>query len=247
MFVGYEGINHESAKDEKGLGNMSKPTLAVIGGTGAEGSGLAVRWAAAGYPVVIGSRSAEKAATSATELRALLPAGSAALGGNANLAAAAAAQVVILSVPYGAQVNTLEEIADACQGKVLITVGVPLQPPKVSTAWHPPGGSAAEEAQAQLGAGVRVAAAFQNVSAGHLQDLNWVAECDVLVTSDDKEAKQIAIELANAAGFFAVDAGPLANASVVEGLTALLIGINIRNKVKGSGIRITGIARGEFA
>jgi NADPH-dependent F420 reductase len=224
---------------------MDKPTLAVIGGTGAEGSGLAVRWAAAGYPVVIGSRSAEKAATSAAALRALLPAGSAGLEGDTNWAAATAAQVVVLSVPYAAQVNTIGEIADACQGKIFITVGVPLQPPKVSTVWHPPGGSAAEEAKAQLGEGVRLAAAFQNISAGHLQDLNWVAECDVLVTGDDKEAKQMALELARAAGFFALNAGPLANSSVVEGLTALLIGINIRHKVKGSGIRITGIGREE--
>jgi NADPH-dependent F420 reductase len=238
MFSGLDGIH-----DDKESGMMGKPTLAVIGGTGAEGSGLAVRWAAAGYPVVIGSRSAEKAAVVAAELRANVPAGSAALGGDANLAAAAAAHIVILSVPYGAQVNTINEIADACAGKVLITVGVPLHPPKVSKVWHPAGGSAAEEAQAQLGAGVRVVAAFQNVSEGHLQDLNWVADCDVLVTSDDKEAKQTAMELARAAGFFAVDAGPLANSSVVEGLTAVLIGINIRHKIKGSGIRITGIPR----
>lgn len=224
---------------------MSKPTLAVIGGTGAEGSGLALRWAAAGYPVVIGSRSPEKAASAAAELRTLLPAGSAALGGNTNLAAAAAAQIVVLSVPYSAQVNTINQIADACQGKVLVTVGVPLQPPKVSTVWHPPGGSAAQEAQAQLGEGVRVVAAFQNISAGHLEDLEWVPDCDVLITGDDKEAKQIAVELARSAGFYAIDAGPLANASVVEGLTALLIGINIRHKVKGSGIRITGIPRHE--
>jgi NADPH-dependent F420 reductase len=159
------------------------------------------------------------------------------------LAAAAAAQIVILSVPYGAQVSTINQIAVACQRKVVVTVVVPLQPPKVSTVWHPPSGSAAQEAQAQLGDGVQVVAAFQNISAGHLQDLNWVPECDVLVTGDDREAKQVAVELARAAGFYALDAGPLANASVVEGLTALLIGINVRHKVKGSGIRITGIPR----
>jgi NADPH-dependent F420 reductase len=116
-------------------------------------------------------------------------------------------------------------------------------PPKVSTAWRPPAGSAAQEAQAQVGDGVRVVAAFQNVAAGHLKDLAWEPNCDVLVAGDDKEAKQQAMTLARAAGFFAVDAGPLANASVVEGFTALLIGINARNKVQGSGIRITGIPR----
>ena len=222
---------------------MSKPTLAVIGGTGAEGSGLALRWAAAGYPVIIGSRSVEKASASSRELSQGLPAASATLIGDANSAAASAAEIIVLSVPYSAQEETINQIADACQGKVLITVNVPLQPPKVSTVWYPPGGSAAQEAQAQLGSGVRVVAAFQNISSGHLQDLAWQPDCDVLVAGDDKEAKQMTVELARMAGFDAIDAGPLANASVIEGLTALLIGINARHKVKGSGIRITGIPR----
>lgn len=220
---------------------MSKPTIAVIGGTGAEGSGLAVRWAAAGYPVVIGSRSAEKAAASAAELSQPLPAGSVPITGEANGDAAAQAAIIVLSVPYDAQTGTIEQIVAGCQGKTVITVGVPLKPPKVSTVWHPPGGSAAQEAQAQLGEGVQVAAAFQNVAAGHLKDLSWQPNCDVLVTGDSKAAKQIAIELAQAAGFVAIDAGPLANASVVEGLTAVLIGINARHKVQGSGIRLTGL------
>ena len=220
---------------------MTKSTIAVIGGTGAEGSGLAVRWAAAGYPVVIGSRSAEKAASAAMELSALLPPDRASLTGATNADAAAQAEIVVLSVPYDAQVGTIEQVAAACQGKTVITVGVPLKPPKVSTVWHPPGGSAAQEAQAQLGEGVQVVAAFQNVAAGHLKDLSWQPNCDVLVTGDAKAAKQIAIDLAKAAGFVAIDAGPLANASVVEGLTAVLIGINARHKVQGSGIRLTGL------
>jgi NADPH-dependent F420 reductase len=174
-----------------------------------------------------------------------LPEGSAALAGDTNLEAAAAAEIVVLSVPYSAQESTIEQIAGACQGKLVVTVVVPLQPPRVSTVWHPPGGSAAEEAQAQLGPAVRVVAAFQNVSSGHLQDLSWVPDCDVLVTGDDRAAKQVTMELARAAGFYAIDAGPLANSSVVEGLTALLVGINARHKVKGSGIRITGIPRQE--
>lgn len=223
--------------------SADKPRLAVIGGTGAEGSGLVLRWAAAGYPVIIGSRSAEKAVTVAAELSELLPAGSAPIGGDDNAGAAAAGDVVVLSVPYAAQEGTIAQIADGCRGKVVVTVGVPLKPPKVSTVWRPAGGSAAEEAQSQLGPDVRVVAAFQNVSAAHLKDLEHTVECDILVTGDDKEAKSVALELAQAAGMFAVDAGPLANASVVEGLTALLIGVNIRNKVKSSGIRITGIPR----
>jgi 8-hydroxy-5-deazaflavin:NADPH oxidoreductase len=220
---------------------MTKATIAVIGGTGAEGSGLAVRWAVAGYPVVIGSRSAEKASSAAAELRQPLPADHAPITGATNGEAAAQGEIVVLSVPYDAQVGTIEQIAAACQGKTVITVGVPLKPPKVATVWHPPGGSAAQEAQAQLGEGVQVVAAFQNVAAGHLKDLNWQPNCDVLVTGDSKAAKERAIELAQAAGFTAIDAGPLANASVVEGLTAVLIGINVRNKVQGSGIRITGL------
>lgn len=223
--------------------NPDTPRLAVIGGTGAEGSGLVLRWAAAGYPVVIGSRSADKAEKVAAELRELLPPGSAAIDGDDNAGAAAAADVVVLSVPYAAQEATIAQIVAGSQGKVVVTVGVPLKPPKVSTAWRPPGGSAAEEAQVQLGPDARVAAAFQNVSAAHLKDLDHPVECDILVTSDDKEAKAVALELAQAAGMFGVDAGPLANAAVVEGLTALLIGVNIRNKIGSSGIRITGIPR----
>ena len=220
---------------------MTKPTIAVIGGTGAEGSGLAVRWAAAGYPIIIGSRSAEKAASSATELSEPLPATSAAITGATNADAAAQADLVVLSVPYDAQEVTIAQIVDGAQGKIVISVVAPLKPPKVATVWRPPGGSAAQEAQAQLGQTVQLVAAFQNIAAGHLKDLSWQPNCDVLVTGESKEAKQVVIELAQAAGFVAIDAGPLANASVVEGLTALLIGINIRNKVKNSGIRITGL------
>ena len=222
---------------------MSKPTIAVIGGTGAEGSGLALRWAAAGYPIVIGSRSAEKADGAAAAMNAQLPAGSASVAGAANGDAAGQADLVVLSVPYSAQEATIEQIKQGSQGKVVITVGVPLKPPKVSTVWQPPGGSAAQEAQSQLGEQVDVVAAFQNVSAEHLTDLAWEPDSDVLITGDNKAAKATAAELARAAGFDGVDAGPLANSSVVEGLTAVLIGINIRNKVKGSGLRITGIPR----
>jgi len=220
---------------------MTKPTIAVVGGTGAEGSGLALRWAAAGYPVIIGSRDGGRAADSAAELSQLLPDGAPAMRGLANLDATETGDIIVLSVPYSAQVSTLEEIAPHCQNKILITVVVPLKPPKVARVWRPPAGSAAQEAQDQLGEGVQVVAAFQNISATHLQDLSWEPNCDVLITGDEKAAKQSAIELAQAAGFVGIDAGLLINASVVEGLTAVLIGINIRHKVKGSGIQITGI------
>jgi NADPH-dependent F420 reductase len=160
----------------------NKPTIAVIGGTGGEGSGLAVRWAANGYPVVIGSRNAEKATAAAAELIAMLPAGRAPITGAANADAASMGDIVVLSVPYDAQVATIDQIRDACQGKLFISVVVPLKPPRVSTVWRPPGGSAAQEAQTQLGDGVRVVSAFQNISAIHLKELNHQPDCDVLVT-----------------------------------------------------------------
>jgi len=217
------------------------PTLAVIGGTGAEGSGLALRWAAAGYPVLIGSRSRDKAKVAATELSSLLSGAGPIIAGDTNAGAAEAADVVILSVPYDSQSGIIEQIRAGCQGKAVISVVVPLKPPRVSRVWRPPAGSAAEEAQLLLGEGARLVAAFQNISATHLKDLNHAVDCDILVTGDDTAAKETAIELALAAGMRGIDAGPLANSAVSEGLTAVLIGVNIRHKVKGSGIRITGV------
>ncbi|MCZ0938456.1 MAG: NADPH-dependent F420 reductase [Caldilineaceae bacterium] len=221
---------------------MTKPTLAVIGGTGEEGSGLALRWAADGYSVLIGSRSRERAVAAAAELKSMMPPElPARISGDSNAGAAAAADVIVLSVPYSSQTGILEQIRAGCQGKTVVSVVVPLKPPRVSRVWRPPGGSAAEEAQALLGEEARVVAAFQNISATHLKELEHNVNCDILVTGDDKEAKQTAIDLARAAGMRGIDAGPLLNSSVSEGLTAVLIGINIRNKVKGSGFRITGV------
>jgi NADPH-dependent F420 reductase len=222
-------------------------TVAVIGGTGNEGPGLALRWARSGrYRVIIGSRQLEKAERVAAELNARL--GSENIRGMANPEAAAAADLAVLTVPYSAHAATLESIraglaqrAPTGAGKILVDVTVPLQPPKVSRVYIPPGGSAAAEAQTLLGEAVRVVAAFQNVGAAHLADPEHVVACDVLICGDDKEAKAEAIDLAEAAGMRGLDAGPLANAVVVEGLTAVLIGINIRYKVKAAGIRITGL------
>ncbi|MCY3901183.1 MAG: NADPH-dependent F420 reductase [Caldilineaceae bacterium] len=221
---------------------MTKPTLAVIGGTGEEGSGLALRWAADGYSVLIGSRSRERAVAAAAELKTMLPPElPARISGDSNAGAAAAADVIVLSVPYSSQTGILEQIRAGCQGKTVVSVVVPLKPPRVSRVWRPQGGSAAEEAQGFLGGEARVVAAFQNISATHLKELDHTVDCDILVTGDDRTAKETAIELARAAGMRGIDAGPLSNSSVSEGLTAVLIGINIRNKVKGSGIRITGV------
>jgi hypothetical protein len=215
-------------------------TIAVIGGTGNEGPGLALRWARSGqYQVIIGSRQPEKAERAAAELNARL--GQARIRGMANPAAAAAADIAVLTVPYSAHLPTLESIRAGLTGKILVDVTVPLQPPQVSRVYIPPGGSAAAEAQAMLGSDVRVVAAFQNVGAVHLQDLDHPIDCDVLVCGDDPEAKAEAIALAGAIGARGLDAGPLQNAVVVEGLTAILIGINRRYKVTGAGIRITGV------
>lgn len=215
-------------------------TVAVLGGTGNEGPGLALRWAKSDrYRVIIGSRQAEKAQRVAAELNQQL--GQDLLEGMANEDAARAADLCVLTVPYSAHEATLAGLRDLLQGKVLVDVTVPLKPPKVSHVNVPPGGSAGQEAQAILGDGVAVVSAFQNVSATHLADDEAHVACDVLVCGDSKEAKAETIALAEAAGMRGIDAGPLQNAVVVEGLTSVLIGINIRHKVKGAGIIITGI------
>jgi NADPH-dependent F420 reductase len=215
--------------------------IAVIGGTGSEGPGLALRWAKSGqYQVIIGSRQQEKAERVAAELNAQL--GQDLMRGMVNRDAVAAADLVVLTVPYTAHIPTLESIRSGLTGKILVDVTVPLQPPKVSHVHIPPGGSAAAEAQALLGDDVRVVAAFQNIGAAHLKDPDHPIECDVLVCGDDKEAKAEAIALAEAAGMRGLDAGPLQNAVVVEGLTAVLIGINIRYKANKAGVKITGLA-----
>jgi len=214
-------------------------TIALLGGTGNEGGGLAFRWAHYGHQVIIGSRQQEKAENAAAELNALL--GENVVRGMTNAESASHADIVILTVPYAAHKATLESVKDQLQGKILIDVTVPLQPPRVDVVALPAGRTAAEEAVALLGPGVRIVSAFQNVSAAHLKDINYVVECDVLISGDDPEAKAQALALAEAAGMRGVDAGPLANAIVAESLTSVLIAINKRYKVKASGIRITGI------
>ena len=213
--------------------------LAVLGGTGQEGSGLAYRWAHAGYDVIIGSRQQEKADRIAAELNDLL--GADAVRGMDNLSAAHTADIVVLTVPYAAHRATLETVYEAVQGKILVDVTVPLNPPYVSTVHLPEGRSAAEEAQWFLGDGVRVVSAFQNISAVHLKDLQRPIDCDVLVCGDDDAAKQHVMELVQAAGMRGIDAGPLANGLVAESLTPVLIAINKRYGVNNSGIRITGV------
>jgi hypothetical protein len=215
--------------------------IAILGGTGPEGSGLGLRWAAAGHEVIIGSRQMEKGQQVAAELQGRLPAAAANLSGMDNLSALDGADVAVLAVPYSGQERTLAGLEAALAGKLLLTVVVPLGE-KAARVWRLPSGlAAAEEARQQLGEGARVVAAFQNISAHHLADPEHAVDCDVLVCGDDKADKQVVIDLCTAAGMRGVDAGPLQNASVAEGLTAVLIGINIRHKIKHAGIRITGI------
>ena len=208
------------------------PTIAVLGGTGAEGSGLAMRWAQAGYRVLIGSRSAEKAAEFAAEIGA---------EGMGNAEAAAGCDIAVLTVPYSAQRPTLSGLKDVLQGKILVDVTVPLVPPKVMRVQLPEEGSAAQIAQTVLGNSVRVVSAFQNVSAGHLKDPDHVIDCDVLITGDDPAAREEVVRLAKGAGLMAIEAGPLDNAVAAEALTSLLIWINRKYKSPGAGIRITAL------
>ena len=213
--------------------------LAVLGGTGKEGAGLAMRWALAGYDVIIGSRSEDKARARAAEMNEELGGGW--LRGLSNAAAAEAADWIVLSVPYGAHRDTLEGVAEFCRGKVVVDLTVPLRPPEIAAVNLPAGGAAALEAQAILGADAAVAAAFQNVSAVKLRQLDRAVDCDVLVCADAIEAKQAAMRLAEAAGMRGLDAGPLKNAVAVESLTPLLLHINRTYGTAGAGIRITGL------
>ena len=214
-------------------------TIAVIGGTGKEGKGLALRWASAGYEIIIGSRDAERAATAANDIQAIV--GKSNVIGLGNADAARAADIVVLSVPYEAHAATLEMIVETTQGKILVDVTAPLDPENKKKTLRVPEGSAAQASQLRLGSNVRVVAAFQNISYTHLGDLEHELGCDVLVCGNDKEAKKAVIELAKAAGMTAFDAGPIENAVVAEGLPAVLINITIAFKIKNAGIRVTGV------
>ena len=215
----------------------TKPVLAILGGTGKEGPGLALRWAYAGYTVIIGSRQAEKAQATAQELNAQL--GIERVRGMENAQAARLAEIAVLTVVQSAQQEALLSVRDAIQGKILVdaTARVDFRDPKPPA---PP--SAARQAQEIVGPGVRVVAAFQNVPAHILKkNLEGAIATDVLVCSDDPDAAHTVIELAKDAGMKAYYAGGLDNAVVVEGLTALLISINKHYGVKNSSIGISGI------
>lgn len=213
--------------------------IAILGGTGEQGPGLALRWALAGDEVIIGSRQKEKGERVAAELNAEL--GRDLLRGTDNAEAAAAADVVFITVPYSAHVKTLETVREQVQGKIFVDVSVPLDPDNARRVVMPEAGSATEEAKQILGDGVQVVCALQNISAHLLRDVNAEIDCDVLICGD-KEARPVVAELVRKLGINPIDVGPLAAAGLIEPITALLIRLNIKNKVHSAGIRITGLS-----
>jgi NADPH-dependent F420 reductase len=218
----------------------NKYRIAIIGGTGAEGSGLAIRWANAGHQIIIGSRDAAKARAVAADLNGRL--NSSKISGATFDDAAKSAEIVVLTVPFAAQISTVEALRSHLQRKILIDVTVPLVPPKVSQVQLPPTDSCVVAVQNALGDGVRVVSAFQNVSAHKLKDLNYEVHCDVLVCGNDKDARQLVIGLARDARLRGIDAGLLVNSTVAESLTSVLIWINRTYKIPDAGVAITGIA-----
>jgi len=215
-------------------------TLGIVGGTGKEGKGLAYRWLQAGHRVIIGSRQHEKAQTAVEELAEFMGFQPENLQGMDNRSAVEACDIAVIAVPYGGHKATLEDLKDVMQGKIVIDVVVPLVPPKVTKVQMPEAGSAAQEAQAILGESCQVVDAFQNISHERLLG-QGDTDCDVLVCGTGKAARQVVIGLVEDTGLKGWDAGPIENAVVVEGLTSVLIGLNIQHKVHASGIRITGI------
>ena len=224
------------------LASPNSRIIAILGGTGKEGKGLALRWAKAGYHILIGSRSIEKANAAALELQDLLG-NKSFVEGTTNLKAAERANIVVLTVPYSAHRTTLENVKEALQGKILVDVTVPLVPPALAKVQMPPSGSAAQEAHLLLGDKVQVTSAFQNVSYKHLLHGETI-ECDVLVTGTSQEARAETLKLVNAAGLTGWDAGPIENSAVVEGLTSVLININKLYGSTNAGIKIIGVDKG---
>jgi 8-hydroxy-5-deazaflavin:NADPH oxidoreductase len=213
--------------------------IAILGGTGAQGSGLALRLAKAGHAVTIGSRDPAKAHAAAEEASARI---GKLIAGADNRRAAAAADIVILAVPYAVERATVEDVLAELAGKILVDATVPLVPPKVSQVQLPESQSAVAAIQALTGKAVRVVSAFQNVAAQHLSDLDHDIDCDVLVCGDDQAACDVVIGLCADIGLRGLYAGPIRNSAAAEALTSVLITINRRYKVPGgAGIRIRGL------
>ncbi|HEX3741866.1 MAG TPA: NADPH-dependent F420 reductase [Terriglobales bacterium] len=223
-------------------------TIAIVGGTGPEGSGLALRWAQAGENIVIGSRDAQRALETAGNLSASAGADKK-ISGTENRFACADAEIVVLTVPFSAHAETLKHIAPSLRaGQILIDTTVPLaasiggKPTRTLGVWQ---GSAAQQAAELVPEGVVVVAAFHNLAADLLKQ-DGPVDCDVIVCSDDKSAGKRVRELARKIpGVRALDGGRLENARIIEQITAVLIGLNIRHKGH-SGLRITGLPEEAF-
>lgn len=211
--------------------------IAIVGGTGALGTGLARRWAKAGHEIVIGSRSADKAIKCAASL--LAEVGEATITGADNETAAQLGEIVVLTVPYAHHSQTLNSIGPELKGKILVDVTVPLVPPKVARVQLPPGCSAAKSAQEILGDEVRVVSAFQNVAAHHLNSEKDTL-CDILVCGNDRAAREEVIKLVEAAGLRGWHAGAIDNSAASEAMTSVLIFINRFYHIDGSGFAIMG-------
>lgn len=213
--------------------------IAILGGTGREGSGLALRWGASGEEVIIGSRDVGRAVAVAKRLNRLLP--MAAIRGATNEQAAREAEVAVLAVPYTAHRTVLAQVKEVLRGKLLIdtTVARNLKSGERLIPLHYD--SALQEAQEVLGPSVKVVAAFQNIGFDLLKDVGRVIDCDVLVCGNDAEARRTAVQLVAKAGLRAIDAGSSCHAGTVEGLTPLLLDLKRRYRAKETGIRITGL------
>ena len=221
---------------------MTAEKIAIIGGAGELGFGLALRWAKAGEDVTIGSREAAKAVEAAARVKAAVP--DAKIAGLDNVQAASAASIVVLAVPFAAQAGILKTIKPVLKTAILLDASVPLaaevggRPTRMLGVWE---GSAAQQA-AGLVPGLPVVSAFHNVSAEMLHDLNMRLDCDILISGDDASAKERVSALVKLIpGLRPLDAGPLEMSRVVESITALMISLNRRYKTHHSGIRITGL------
>lgn len=212
--------------------------IAIIGGTGNLGYGLALRFARAGHEVIIGSRTEERAVNAASEANQTLDGG--VIRGAENGVAASTADLVILSVPFSAQESTLEAIRAASRGKVVVDATIPLAEGDPTRVAMPPEGSSAERVQALLPES-NVVSAFHHVGAKALLKLDHAIETDVLICGDVQAAKDQVLPLMEALGTRGVDCGPLRQAQTLERITPMLIGLNIRHKRRHTGIRITGL------
>lgn len=216
-------------------------SLAIIGGSGKQGTALAARFAKAGVPIIIGSRDAQRGAEAAAALNARLNVNS--IIGTSNQDAARQGDIVLLSVPYSGMQPILDDVKDAVQDKIVINIASSLDPEKKTRAKVPPAGSITAEVQNFFGERTRVVAAFQNISPEKLSSENANIDSDVLVCGGDKDAREKVIAMCAQAGIDAYDVGMLANAVAVETLTAVLIAVNVKYKVKGAGIRLTSVPR----